>query len=138
MTSSHSVFVSEKDGIKLKRGDELKVGDRLVAPARIRFPSDAPARIDLLRALHAVPEAAKQIWVRGPAVEAWFKARVMERHAGRAQLTAPRVDIPSEVRNELAQRRRASGISNRVLCETMGIRQPITFYGWEKGTFARR
>ena len=81
-----------------------------------------------------MPEAAKQIWVRGPAVEAWFKARVLERHAGQAQLTAPRVDIPSEVRNELAQLRRASGISNRVLCETVGIRQPITFYGWEKGT----
>src|ERR1700723_629324 len=47
VTSSHSVFVSEQDGIKLKRGDELKVGDRLVAPARIRFPSDAPAKIDL-------------------------------------------------------------------------------------------
>jgi DNA gyrase subunit B len=134
VTSSHSVFVSEQDGIKLKRGDELKVGDRLVAPARIRFPSDAPARIDLLRALHAVPEAAKQIWVRGPAVEAWFKARVMERHSDQAQLTAPRVDIPSDVRNELAQLRRASGISNRVLCETVGVRQPITFYGWEKGT----
>src|ERR1700678_4363036 len=43
VTSSHSVFVSEQDGIKLKRGDALKVGDRLVAPARIRFPSDAPA-----------------------------------------------------------------------------------------------
>jgi DNA gyrase subunit B len=117
VTSSHSVFVSEKDGIKLKRGDALKVGDRLVAPARIRFPSDAPAKIDLLRALHAVPDAAKQIWVRGPAVEAWFKARVMERHSDQAQLTAPRVDIPTEVRNELAQQRRASGISNRVLCE---------------------
>ncbi|MGA2398405.1 MAG: LAGLIDADG family homing endonuclease [Steroidobacteraceae bacterium] len=134
VTSSHSVFVSEKDGIKLKRGDALKVGDRLVAPARIRFPSDGPARIDLLRALHAVPDAAKQIWVRGPAVEAWFKTRLMERHGDQAQLTAPRVDIPAEVRNELSQLRRASGISNRVLCETVGISQPITFYGWEKGT----
>ena len=126
VTSSHSVFVSEKDGIKLKRGDALKVGDRLVAPARIRFPSDAPGRIDLLRALHAVPDAAKQIWVRGPAVEAWFKTRLMKRHGDQAQLTAPRVDMPAEVRNELSQRRRASGISNRVLCEAVGIGRPIT------------
>jgi DNA gyrase subunit B len=121
VTSSHSVFVSEADGIKLKRGDALKIGDRLVAPARIRFPSDAPARLDLMRALHAVPDAAKQIWVRGPAVEAWFKARVLERHGDDAQLTAPRVDIPSEVRSELVQLRRASGVSNRVLCETVGM-----------------
>jgi DNA gyrase subunit B len=93
VTSSHSVFVSEQGGIKLKRGDALKVGDRLVAPARLRLPSEAPARIDLLRALHAVPDAAKEVWVRGPAVEAWFKARGMERGA-QAQRTAARVDMP--------------------------------------------
>jgi DNA gyrase subunit B len=90
VTSSHSVFVHEADGIKLKRGDELTVKDRMVAPARIRFPSDAPSKLDLLRLLHAVPAAAKQIWLRGPAVEAWF-------------------------------------------CERVGIRQPVTFYAWEKG-----
>ena len=67
VTSSHSVFVHDEDGIKLKRGADLRVGDRMVAPARIRFPTDAPAKIDLLRILHAVPEAAKQIWLRGPA-----------------------------------------------------------------------
>jgi DNA gyrase subunit B len=115
VTSSHSVFVHEKDGIKLKRGADLRVGDRLVAPARIRFPSDAPARIDLLRALHAAPEAAKQIWLRGPAVEAWFKAAVLARRAEHSQLTAPRVDIPVEVRVEPAQLRKASGISNRAV-----------------------
>ncbi len=111
VTSSHSVFVHEKDGIKLKRGADLNLSDRMVAPARIRFPADAPSKIDLLRALHAVPDAAKQIWLRGPAVEAWFKAGVLERLAGQDQLTAPRVDIPAEVRAELAQRRRASGVS---------------------------
>ena len=133
VTSSHSVFVHDKDGIRLKRGADLRVDDRLVAPARIRFPSNAPARIDLLRELHAVPEAAKQIWLRGPAVEGWFKAAALERHAEHDQLTAPRVDIPVEVRTELAQLRRVSGISNRALCDSVGIRQPTTFYAWEKG-----
>jgi len=133
VTSSHSVFVHDKGGIKLKRGDQLRLNDRLVAPARIRFPSDAPARIDVLRALHAVPEAAKQIWLRGPAVEAWFKAAVLERCGEHAQLTAARVDIPVEVRTELAQLRRVSGITNRALCDSVGIRQPVTFYAWEKG-----
>jgi DNA gyrase subunit B len=133
VTSSHSVFVHEKGGIKLKRGADLNLDDRMVAPARIRFPADAPSRIDLLRALHAVPDAAKQIWLRGPAVETWFKAGVLERRAGQDQLTAPRVDIPAEVRAELAQKRRMSGISNRAVCESVGIRQPVTFYAWEKG-----
>ncbi len=104
VTSSHSVFVHDNEsGIKLKRGDQLTVADRLVAPARIRLPSDAPGKIDLLRALHAVPKAAKQIWLRGPAVEAWFKSVALQRRAQDTRLTAPRVDIPAEVGAQLAQ-----------------------------------
>jgi DNA gyrase B subunit len=71
VTSSHSVFVYENGALKLKRGDELRLGDSLAAPSRIRFPSIAPSRVDLLQALHAVPQASKQIWVRGPAVQDW-------------------------------------------------------------------
>jgi len=134
VTSSHSVFVYQAGELKLKRGDELKLDDRLVAPFRIRFPSATPTRIDLLRRLHAVPEAAQQIWVRGPAVEAWFKARVLSRHAQNEELVASRVEIPFELRSELAQQRRLSSITNRALCASVGIRQPVTFYAWEKGT----
>src|SRR5207249_3971752 len=93
VTASHSVFVFEEGQVRLKRGDELRVGDRLVAPRTLRLPADAPRRIDLLRALHAVPEAARQVWVRGPAVEAWQKARVTEEYATRPEWSAPRVVI---------------------------------------------
>ncbi len=134
VTSSHSVFVYQHGELKLKRGDELKLDDRLVAPFRIRFPAAAPKRIDLLRRLHAVPEAAQQIWLRGPAVEAWFKAGVLRRHAQQQELIAPRVDIPFQLRSELARQRRLSSITNRALCASVGIRQPVTFYAWEKGT----
>ncbi|MGH8219887.1 MAG: DNA gyrase subunit B [Steroidobacteraceae bacterium] len=133
VTSSHSVFVHEFGEIKLKRGDELKVGDRLVAPHRIEFPSVSLDRVDLLRALHKVPTAAEQIWVRGPAVEAWFKSVVLARQATSPELTAPRVDIPLDIRNDLYRVRRVSGISNKQLCASVGISQPMTFYGWEKG-----
>jgi DNA gyrase subunit B len=112
VTSSHSVFVHDQDGIKLKRGADLKIGDRMVAPARIRLPSDAPAKIDLLPILHAVPEAAKQVWLRGAAVESWFKDAVRAKCSGNEQLTALRVEIPAELRAELAGRRRMSGITN--------------------------
>jgi DNA gyrase subunit B len=37
------------------------------------------------------------------------------------------------VRDELAQRRRSSGVSNTALCAAVGIRQPCTFYDWERG-----
>jgi DNA gyrase subunit B len=133
VTSSHSVFVHDEDGIKLKRGADLRVGDRMVAPARIRFPTDAPATIDLLDVLHAVPDAAKQIWLRGPAVESWFKDAVRAKCSSNAQLTDLRVEIPADLRAELADRRRMSGVTNQALCASVGIRQPVTFYAWEKG-----
>ena len=133
VTSSHSVFVHEAGAIRLKRGDELAVGDELVAPRKLRLPENAPARIDLLQELWDDPHSAGQVWVRGPAVEAWHRARVLKRHAGNSNLTARRMEIPAGVRAELAAQRRASGIANRALCAAVGISQPATFYAWEHG-----
>jgi DNA gyrase subunit B len=127
VTSSHSVFVCEQGALKLKRGDELRLGDRVAAPRRIRFPSQAPARIDLMRALHAVPSAASQVWVRGSGVEAWFEERVLREHQGNPQLTQPRVETPDVLGSALAERRRASGISNAAPCVPVGILQPVSF-----------
>jgi DNA gyrase subunit B len=134
VTASHSVFVHRDRRIELARGDSLREGDRLVAPRTIRLPECAPERIDLVRELHAVPEAATQVWLRGPAVEAWYKHRVLSEHAERPELTAPRIEISAELRAELAELRRRSSVSNRDLCKAIGISQPVTFYGWEKGT----
>jgi DNA gyrase subunit B len=133
VTASHSVFVFEEGEVRLKRGDELRVGDRLVAPRTLRLPENAPRRIDLLRALHAVPEAARQVWVRGLAVEAWHKARVTAEYGDRPEWSAPRVEIPLPMRAELAAARRAKGIGGQALCAAIGIRQPATFYAWERG-----
>ena len=134
VTASHSVFVLEDGNIRLKRGDELQAGNLLVAPRRIRLPRDAPERIDLLRELHSVPEAASQVWVRGPAVEEWFKARTLREYGGRPEETEPRVDVPESVRQEVVALRRVSGLSNEELCAAVGISQPVTFYSWEKGS----
>jgi len=92
VTSSHSVFVHDGAEVKLKRGDELRVGDRVVAPRRIRFPATAPARLDLLRELHAVPRAAEQIWVRGPAVEEWFNTCIRDERGQNSASMGPRVE----------------------------------------------
>jgi DNA gyrase subunit B len=133
VTASHSVFVHQNGDIRLKLGSELTVDDRLVAPKTVRLPEGAPDRIDLLGLLHRVPEASNQIWLRGPAVEKWFKARVMAEYADRPEYSAPRVTLPPDVRQELMELRRASGITNAELCRRVGIRQPVTFYAWEKG-----
>jgi DNA gyrase subunit B len=109
VTSSHSVFVYEQGAIRLKRGADVKVGDRMVAPRRLRLPETAPKRLDLVQALHAVPSAARHVWLRGPAVEALCKWRVERQHAANPALVDPRVDIPAPVRDELATRLAAIG-----------------------------
>jgi DNA gyrase subunit B len=133
VTASHSVFAYEDGKVVLKKGNELKVGDKVVAPRTVRLPAQAPKRIDLLHELHAHPDAASQVWVRGRAVEEWSKAKVLKDYADVPEYVAPRVEIPSDVGVELASIRRRSGLTNAVLCETIGIKQPITFYSWEKG-----
>jgi DNA gyrase subunit B len=79
VTSSHSVFVHEAGAIRLKKGADLKVGDRVVAPHRLSLPTGAPARLDVLRVLHADATAARQVWLRGPAVEELRRQRVETR-----------------------------------------------------------
>jgi DNA gyrase subunit B len=133
VTASHSVFVHENGDIRLKQGSELKVGDRLVAPKKIRLPENAAGKIDLLRRLYEIPEARTQIWLRGPAVEAWYKSQVTQGYADRPEMSAPRVEWPEAVRQQLKKLRRASGVSNAELCRRVGIRQPVTFYAWERG-----
>src|SRR5205085_1293001 len=54
--------------------------------------------------------------------------------ADRPEWTEPRVEIPEDVRSETNAQRRAKGISQKDLCAAIGIRQPVTFYAWEKGT----
>ncbi len=134
VTASHSIYVYEDGKLKTKRGDEIAVGDLVAAPRKIDLPGDGPARIDLLRELHPHAGVAEQIWVRGPAVQQFNRERILAEHSGSEQLVQPRVDVPEDVRLELAARRRACGISQRDLCSQVGIRQPVTFYGWEKGT----
>ncbi len=58
---------------------------------------------------------------------------VCSRRIGSSGPHRPAMEIPAGLRMELAARRRDSGLSNRVLCAAVGIRQPVTFYAWEKG-----
>jgi DNA gyrase subunit B len=134
VTASHSIYVHEDGELRLKRGDQVKPGDLVAAPRRIPLPDCAPPRVDLLRELHRHPNAARQVWVRGPAVADWCKQKISLEHVDNPQLTQPRVDVPEEVRVELSALRRHNRVSQRALCDAVGIRQPVTFYAWEKGT----
>jgi len=134
VTASHSIYVHEDGELRKKRGDEIKPGDVVVAPRTVPLPAAAaPPRLDLLRELHRHPDAARQVWVRGAAVEEWGRQKIVLEHADNPQLSEARVEAPEDVRTELATLRRRNRVSQRALCQAVGIRQPITFYEWENG-----
>ena len=136
VTGSHSVFVSDEAGRPvLKRGDQVQPGDLLAAPAVFPVSDQSPQRIDLLRFLvESNASADTDIVVRGPGVERWHKEKVREEHKDNGQMIEPRVTIPSPVGELLRNRRLELGLSQQAVCEAVGIRQPVTFYAWEKGS----
>ena len=98
------------------------------------LPDASESRTELLRESTQSHAPLGQIRVRNPAVEEWFKARCSTRTArDRISTGSLRVEIPAGLGTELAARRRGSGISTRALCASVGIRQPVTFYAWERG-----
>jgi DNA gyrase subunit B len=137
VTASHSVYVYRDGRIVLERGDRVRPGDLLVAPRRLPLWAENPApRLDLVRLFLENAERIQdvEIVVRGEAVEELLKARVREEYAYRPQLVEPRVEIGESLRATLTQRRRELGLGQREICQAVGIRQPVTFYAWEKGT----
>jgi DNA gyrase subunit B len=133
VTGEHSVFVADENGRPiLKRGDEVQKGDLLVVPSRLPRLKTAPGRIDLLRTLLALAPEGDLI-VRGPGIENWYKAQVRADYAGDPQMVEPRVTIPAAVGETLRAQRQAARLSQQEICESVGIRQPVTYYAWERG-----
>jgi DNA gyrase subunit B len=135
VTGEHSVFVAGPDGRpELKRGDQVSVGDWLVVPASLPNTPNAPAHIDVLQALLALgPRLDEQIIARGSAVEAWYKQRVRDDYREQPEMIEARVSIPAKVGSLLQQQRQSLALSQQTVLEKVGIRQPATYYAWEKG-----
>jgi DNA gyrase subunit B len=135
VTAEHSVFVRDENGRPLlKRGDAVQPGDLLVAPRRLPQAGQAADRLDLLRALVELGDVLdSDLVVRGPGVEEWYKNKVRADHAGRSEWVEPRVAIPTAVGEILRRQRQTTDLSQDAICEIVGIRQPVTYYGWERG-----
>ncbi len=135
VTGEHSVFVADGQGNPtLKRGDEIKVGDLLVAPRRLPQATGSFERIDLVKSFVALGEEMdSDVVLRGPGVVEWYKERVRAEHAGNPEMMEPRVAVPAHIGALLKHQRRASGLSQQAICEAVQIRQPVTFYAWESG-----
>ncbi len=133
VTGSHSVFTYENGQVGLKAGSDLRVGNILVAPKRLRLPQTSLTSFNLLQLLYKDKMVAKQVWLRGKAVEDWYKEKVVGEYADNYQMVQKRVAIPVAVGQLLSEQRHRIGKTNVALCQEIGIRQPVTFYSWEQG-----
>jgi DNA gyrase subunit B len=135
VTASHSVFTVQEGKVALKRGDDVRVGDLIVAPAYLPLTQTAPvARIDLLAELLAQRDRLSgDLIVWGDDVVQLRQARVRTQHAGDAEFVGQRVTVPAAVGQRLAARRRELALSQQAVCEAVGVKQPVTVYAWEKG-----
>lgn len=137
ITSSHSVFVYEDEKIILKRGDAIQPGDLVVAPIRLPLEQPNPhARIDLISELYARrKELDFELYVRGEPITALHQMRIREEYNDEPQLVEPRVNIPADIRQLLTENRLSSGLKKQAICQELDIKQPCTFYSWEKGRY---
>jgi DNA gyrase/topoisomerase IV subunit B/intein/homing endonuclease len=78
VTSSHSVYVYEEGQVRLKKGNEVREGDLLVATRRLPRTPHPVERIDLLRTLHGAG-LTRGLYLHGEDVRAAAAQRVRER-----------------------------------------------------------
>ena len=136
VTSSHSVFVHENNEIILKKGNEIKLGDKVVAPRFLPlFSNMFSNKIDLLSLLIKNKSSIiGNIYIRGKSVEELLKYKIRKSHENDENLTCERIIIPEEIREQIKDIRENKKLSQEALCKSLGVKQPCVYYGWEKGT----
>ncbi|MEK6830357.1 MAG: ATP-binding protein [Nanoarchaeota archaeon] len=135
VTSSHSVFVFEDGRIKLKKGNEIKKGDKIVAPKSVPlYNYNLNSSIDVLSVFVENKEKINgNIYVRGKTVEGMIRNRIKEIYKDNNELVDNRIIISEELGNIMAEKRREIEISQKELCKKICIKQPCIYYDWEKG-----
>jgi len=132
VTASHSVFVFEDGEVKLKKGNEVKPGDLLVAAHRLPRPAVSPTRIDLLTTLYNAG-LTDALYVKGEDVRRIAAQRVMAKVRRPELWGESRVELGPEQWERLVTQRQAAGLSQMQVAQSIGIKQPITVSHWERG-----
>ncbi|PSB04165.1 DNA gyrase subunit B [Merismopedia glauca] len=132
VTSSHSVFVYENGEVKLKKGNEIKTGDLLVASRRLPRSSENTTKIDLLATLYRA-ELTKSLYLQGEDVRQIASQRVLAKVERSELLSEPRVLLDHQGWEELINQRQTAGISQKQVAAVCNVKQPITISHWERG-----
>lgn len=132
VTSSHSVFVYDQGEVKLKKGNEIQVGDLLVASRRLPRPDRPPERIDLLKTFYQAG-LTHALYLQGESVRRIASERVLAKVERPDLLGEPRVQLCEEDWQILIQQRQTSQISQKQVATLCNVKQPITISHWERG-----
>jgi DNA gyrase subunit B len=132
VTASHSVFVFEDGQVRLKKGNEVKPGDRLVATRRLPRPESAPRKIDLLDTFYRAG-LTDALYVIGEDVRRVAADRVLAKVTRPDLWAEPRVVLNGDAWQGLVARRQEAGLSQSSVAMTIGVKQPITISHWERG-----
>jgi DNA gyrase B subunit len=132
VTSSHSVFVYEEDQVKLKKGNEIRPDDILVASRHLPRPTKSLKKIDLLQTFCQAGETSA-LYVQGEEVRRIAKERVLARVAQPSQWSEPRIELHPEAWQQLAAQRQAAGVTLTRVAESCNVKHGGTIGNWERG-----
>ncbi|MBL8162774.1 MAG: DNA gyrase subunit B [Anaerolineae bacterium] len=132
VTSSHSVFVLDDNGeVRLKKGNEIRPGDTLVASRRLPRPTVHPTTIDLLTTLYDAG-LTNGIYLQGEDVRQIATERVLSKVKRRDLWSEGLVELSQESWQPLIAHRQAQGISQKRVADAIGVKEPITISQWER------
>ncbi len=132
VTSSHSVFVYQEGEVRLKKGNEIRPGDWLVASRRLPRPSEPTTTIDLLRTFYEAG-LTENLYLQGESVRKTAAARVLAKVERPDLLSEPRVQLDTENWQQLITQRQELGVTQKQAAVACGVKQPITISHWERG-----
>ncbi|MCS7146899.1 MAG: DNA gyrase subunit B [Geminocystis sp.] len=128
VTSSHSVFVYEDGKVKLKKGNEVKVGDWLVVSRRLPSCHTPSTPIDLLQ-LFSQAGFTDSFYLRGRGLSEIFRRRVTVW----VDAESLRVSLDDCQWEKLVTLRKVRGITERELATVCGLTDEREINRWEKG-----
>ncbi len=132
VTRGHSVFVWEDEAVKLKKGDDVKAGDYLVAARNMPKAIFTQTEVDLLK-LFQTTNQTENLYLQGESVRETAKRRVLAKVSRPELWSESRVELSKENWRRLSEHRLQAGVSQKEVAEFVGVKQPITVSHWERG-----
>ncbi len=132
VTSSHSVFVYENGEVRLKKGNEIKPGDLLVASRRLPRPPEMTTRVDLLKTFYEAG-LTQSLYLQGEDVRQVCAQRVLAKVDRPSEWRDPRVSLDENSWQALVFQRQTAGVTQKQIAAACGVKQPITVSHWERG-----